>query len=523
MDLIISTPMLKNAIIVTLLLGAVSIMQAQNSDVNLNRLAEAVNAINNEQLARADELLNSVLAALPNDADALNLLGVVRAKQNRLTEAERLFRRALTSSPSHLTSLINLGELLITTNRAAEALPILLRAHKLAPASREINLKVATLYAEKGNYQQAHDYLRLVPREAVSDDYFLLMLRSLIGLKRPEDVRTLVGQFREAESPTPETHAEFAMLLAKADFSDDAFKILDTANQKTPKSFPILYALGVVTAALKQNDKSAEYLTAALALKPDDVATLRALARVARSTGNLEKALSHLVEARRLAPKSPAVLYDFGVTALQMDLVLDALPVFQQLHRDYPRETAYLYALAAAHWTKGETVETTRLLNKYVAAQPRDPSGFYLLGAALLRQDLFVKARVALERSLSLKADPETEYLLALSLEKLGNRAQAIETWRRVVQTRPRHAGAYSALGSAYREAGNYAEARTTLERAVELNPKDLRANYQLGLVYAKLGDNEAAKKMFARADDLRGQQRNQESVVLKLIDPPQD
>lgn len=58
--------------------------------------------------------------------------------------------------------------------------------------------------------------------------------------------------------------------------------------------------------------------------------------------------------------------------------------------------------------------------------------------------------------------------------------------------------------------------------RSNDAAAEDLRANYQLGLVYAKLGDNEAAKRMFARADDLRGKQRNQESVVLKLIDPPQ-
>jgi Flp pilus assembly protein TadD len=206
-----------------------------------------------------------------------------------------------------------------------------------------------------------------------------------------------------------------------------------------------------------------------------------------------------------------------------MDLFLDALPIFEQLHRDYPREPAYLYALAAAHWRKGETVETVRLMNKYVAIQPREPSGFYLLGASLLRQDQFAKAQSALAQSLSLKPDPETEYLLGVCLEKLGNRAAAIDTFRRVVRTRPDHAAAHSALGSAYREAGNYAEARTSLERAVALNPNDLRANYQLGLVYTKLGDTEAAKKSFARADDLRSQQRNQESVVLKLIDPPQD
>jgi tetratricopeptide (TPR) repeat protein len=162
-------------------------------------------------------------------------------------------------------------------------------------------------------------------------------------------------------------------------------------------------------------------------------------------------------------------------------------------------------------------------MKSYVDLQPRDPAGFYLLGAALLRQDLFTEAQSALQRSLTLKADPDTEYLLGESLEKEGNRGAAIETFRRVIRLRPDHAAAHAALGSAYREAGSYNEARAALERAVELNANDLRANYQLGLVYAKLGDKEAAKRMFARADDLRSQQRNQESVILKLIEPPEN
>jgi Flp pilus assembly protein TadD len=477
--------------VVALLVAASPIVQAQTAtgDINLERLAQAVSAISENRLSQAEELLNSVLAALPNDADALNLLGVVRAKQDRRAEAERLFKRALTRSPSHLGAHINLGELLLTTNRSSEAMTILLRAHKLAPNRPEINLNLARLYAEKANYQEAHKFLRLVPREAFN-------------------------------SETDKSKAEFALLLSKGGFNEEALGILNDAQQKT---FPVLYALGVVKAAQKQFEQAEEYLNAALAIKPDDVSTLRALARVARLNGNLEKALSHLVKARRLSPNSPAVLYDFGITTFQMDLFLDALPVFEQLHRDRPREPAYLYALAAVRWRKSETGETARLMNSYIALKPSDPAGFYLLGAALLQQDSFVKARAALERSLNLKADPQTEYLLGVTLEKLGQRSAAIETFQRVIRTQPNHAAAHAALGSAYREAGNYAEARVALQRAVELDPNDLRANYQLGLVYAKLGDNEAAKRLFARADDLRAQQRNQESVVLKLTDPPQE
>ena len=446
---------IKHSNVCALLLAIASVAYAQttNPDVNLNRLAEAVTAINGNQLPHAEELLNSVLATSRNDADALNLLGVVRAKQERVADAERLFRRALSSLPTHVGAHINLAELLLSHDRSAEALPILLRAYKLAPERPEINLNLATLYEEKGNYQQAYEHLRLVPQEAFNDDYFLLMVRSLVGLK--------------------------------------------------------------------QYDKAEEYLNSALTLKPGDVAILRALAKVARATGNFEKALSHLMEARRIAPDSRGVLYDFGVTTLQMGLVLDALPVFERLHRDYAREPAYLYGLAASHWTKGNVAETIRLLNTYVVLQPRDASGWYLFGAALLRQEQTSEAQAALQRSLTLKADPDTEYLLGVSFEKANNRTAAINTFRRVVQSSPNHAAAHAALGAAYREAGNYADARVELERAVELDANDLRANYQLGLVYAKLGDKEAAKKMFDRADELRKRQRDQERVILKLIDEP--
>lgn len=502
-----------------LLLAMASIAHAQTTaDVNLNRLAEAVNAINENQLPRAEALLNSVLATRRNDADALNLLGVVRAKQDRVVEAERLFRRALTSLPAHVGAHINLAELLLTHDRSAEAMPVLLRAYELAPARPEINLNLATLYAARSNFPRAYEHLRLVPQEAFNDDYFLLLLRTLIALKRPEEVRELVRQFQQSNSADAENTPEFAILLVKAGFPDEALNLLSTARQ----TFPVAYARGIVYTALKQYDKADEQLTTALTLKPGDVPTLRALAKVARAGGNLEKALSHLVEARRIAPDSPAVLYEYGATTLQLGLVLDALPVFERLYKDHSREPAYLYGLAAARWTKGEVAETTRLMNSYVALQPRDPAGWYLLGAALLRQERTAEAQSALQRSLGLKADPDTEYLLGASFEKAGNREAAIKIYRKVIQSRPDHAAAHAALGAAYREAGSYAEARVELERAVELDVDDLRANYQLGLVYAKLGDKEAAQKMFDRADVLRKRQHEQERVILKLIDAPQ-
>ena len=492
-------------------------------ELSYRRLQQAAEAIGEGQLPRAEALLDSVLASSPRDADALNLLGVVRARQRRAADAESLFRRALAAQPAHVGAHVNLGELYLTTGRPEQALQILLAAHKLAPERPDVNLKLAALYEGGREYETALEHLKLVPPADAGADYFPLLLKALLGLRRLEEARRLAAEFKGSGAGDAEGAADFALLLAGGGLSDEALELLEAARARSPESFPVLYALGVVNAAAKRYAKAEEYLTAALRAKPDDVATLRALASVARATGDLEKALAHLIRARRVAPDSPAVLYDFGVTALKMDLLLDALPAFEQLYRARPQEPAYIYALAAARLKKGDRAEAVRLMKVYTGLRPQDAAGFYLLGAALRSLSQLAEARAALERSVSLKPDPDAEYLLGDTLNEEGNRAAAIETLRRVVGARPDHAAAHAALGAAYREQGDYARARAELERAVELDPKDLRANYQLGLVYAKLGDKEAAKRMLEAADALRAQQRQQESVVLKLAEPPQN
>jgi Flp pilus assembly protein TadD len=172
---------------------------------------------------------------------------------------------------------------------------------------------------------------------------------------------------------------------------------------------------------------------------------------------------------------------------------------------------------------KGDRTDAAQLMKEYVAARPKDASGYYLLGAALHSLNQFSEARAALERSQELRPDTDTEYLLGVTRYDAGDRAGAIETLRRVVQARPEFSSAHTALGTAYRDEGNIEAARASLERAVALDPNDLRAHYQLGLVYGKLGERDAAKKMLDRAEVLRGEQRARETVRLKLVDPPQE
>src|SRR4030095_7395737 len=75
--------------------GASLCIGATQENGNYDRLDRAAELIRLGELARAAAELEVVLRKRPREANALNLLGVVRAQQHRYVEAEQLFLRAL--------------------------------------------------------------------------------------------------------------------------------------------------------------------------------------------------------------------------------------------------------------------------------------------------------------------------------------------------------------------------------------------------------------------------------------------
>src|SRR5262245_36780814 len=119
-------------LVVALTLGLTT-ATAQSRAEEARLLQDAVAAISAGRLTEAESSLNSILRKSPNDPDALNLLGVVRAQQQLPKDAENLFSKAITSSPNHVSAHVNLGELYFSTGQTQLALQTLLVAHRLAP------------------------------------------------------------------------------------------------------------------------------------------------------------------------------------------------------------------------------------------------------------------------------------------------------------------------------------------------------------------------------------------------------
>jgi tetratricopeptide (TPR) repeat protein len=482
-------------------------------------IARAVALIERGELVLAEAELRAALAERRDEAEAFNLLGVIRARQGRTREAEGFFRRAIELAPDAIGARINLGQLYMESHDWDRALLAFSEAARLASDNEEVDRNLAAIYAQRGDFSQAIAHLRKIPAANRTAPDLYLLVKSYLELADKDEALELARASLD-RLPSDDA-ANLATLFAARGLLDDAISLLEAAQRRDPRSFAVHYNLATAYYQKKDLARAEEHYMAALAIKPEDVATLRALARVANARGEWEKALSHLARARKLAPTSTEILYEFGVAALRLNLFLDALPIFEQLQKLRPNEPPYIYMLAAAYLQKGDRPQAETLMRRYIALRPNDPAGYYQLGLALYGLNRFAEARQALERSLSLREHPETEFLLGLVAENEGSLDEAIQRMERVLALAPEHAAAQATLGIALAKRGDYERARLALERAIALDPRNRRAHYQLGLVYARLGDKGRARQMIEIAEKLRVEERDRERVIFKLVEPP--
>ena len=495
---------------------------AFQENLTYGRLERVAEMIRQGQLARAEAELEDVLRTQSHDGNALNLLGVVRAQQRREVEAEQLFLRAIKESPRLVGPYVNLGRLYSDKHQPERSLWAYTEAGKLAPDRADINYNLAVIYEERHDFVRAVSSLEKVPRSSWGTSELYLITKCYLALGRTNEARALVEPLKRPGVLKAHEAAGFASLLIEKSLPEEAIALLNAARQQEPSSFVLLYQLGASYAQKRDWNQSEEFYVAALAVKSDSVATMRDLARVARARGELEKALAYLVRARKLAPDVPAILYDFAVVAFSMGLTLDALPIAERLYQKQPDEPAYVHLLAITRFQRDEKAQAEKLLRHYIELRPNEALGYYLLGVTLFTIKRYDEARKALEQSLAFGHNADSEYLLGLIADTEGDTEVALRWLQSTLKSDPSYAAAQTLLGVVYVEQKKYSLARATLERAVQLNAKDLRAHYQLGLVYAKLGEKERAEQMFAIADQLRKEQRDEETIKFKLIDPPE-
>lgn len=115
--------------------------------------------------AEARRELESAQRLRPDDADVLNLLGLVYFKTNAFPEAEVIYRRLIRENANVFILHSNLGLILFKQSKYDEAEQFLRRAIELRPNYAKSHLYLGLLYRQKKKYGLALEHLRFAGAE----------------------------------------------------------------------------------------------------------------------------------------------------------------------------------------------------------------------------------------------------------------------------------------------------------------------------------------------------------------------
>jgi predicted TPR repeat methyltransferase len=110
--------------------------------------------------AEAAESIQRIIDLDPQNADAHNNLGNVLEGLGRYSDAEACYRRAIALQPGHDPACNNLGVILMAQRKVAEALDAYRRAVALAPESADYRYNMGNALRKSGDIEEAADAYR---------------------------------------------------------------------------------------------------------------------------------------------------------------------------------------------------------------------------------------------------------------------------------------------------------------------------------------------------------------------------
>src|SRR6266446_2169575 len=233
-------------------------------------LREAVTLQQQGQLREAEKIYTRVRKAAPDQFDALNLLGAIKAQRGQAGEAYRLITAALAVNPRAADAWVNLGIVLHALKRDQEALESFDKALALKPGDADALSERGNALLALGRAQDAlaafDEALALVPGHAQAK---LNRGLALAGLGRHEEA---IADFEAASATppgSPAAHYNRGISLFNLGRYAEAVTAYDRALSLAPDHVKALNNRGFALQALNRHDEALASYSKALELRRD--------------------------------------------------------------------------------------------------------------------------------------------------------------------------------------------------------------------------------------------------------------
>lgn len=471
-------------------------------------LARFEKSIEQGKLTEIERPLLDFAVAHPNDANTLELLALLRYRQNRPSEAESLFRRVLTLAPDSADAKIYLARIADESGRTDAARQMLNEIRLSEVAADAIRLDLANAFLSVGDFQKALQTTEKLSSKTRNSAALPLIAAIYIGTSERRKLNDLLPSMKKAATVNPVLAARCAEVLQSAGMNKEAVDLLGAALTTSPNDFDVLISLAIAETAGRDFPRAELHLNRAAKLKTRQPEILLARAMLEAAKGNPVAALEALKQARQVAPDSATILSQFVVAAMRANQAGAAFGAAKDLLALKPDDAEFQYLYGAAALQNGNFGEAQKSLEDFVLQRPRDSRGCLALGLTLAAlPDRIDAARNQLTRCLEI--DPknyEAKYQLGLSYKAQGETAKAVPLLEDAVKIAPGYAPALRDLGALYLQSNEEAKARIVLEKAVALDAADADTHFQLSRLYNLIGEKALARQHLETFQKLRNQ-----------------
>ncbi|MDB5405856.1 MAG: glycosyl transferase family 9 [Rhodospirillales bacterium] len=280
-------------------------------------LAEGRSKFRAGDLGAAEAAMEQALDLVPDDAEALNLKGVVAWQTGRLDEAFRCITAAIERRPNFAPALNTLGGIERTRGRFAAAVEAFARARAIDPTALGVITNLALALADAGRYDEAiaaaGDAISRHPKAAAAH------LRLGEMLARAGRHGEAIAAMERAAALAPQDAEVHSGLGYERQINGDlagAIAAYERALAIDPKHGRALQNLGRAFNDTGDLDRAEASLKAFLAVQPESGEGWANLAVMRRRRGDLAGSLELYQRALKLEPNNVRTRYNHALTLL---------------------------------------------------------------------------------------------------------------------------------------------------------------------------------------------------------------
>jgi predicted O-linked N-acetylglucosamine transferase (SPINDLY family) len=342
------------------------------SEISLQQaLASAAHCYQANRLPEAEAWCRQILANIPNQPDANNLLALLAQRAGYLSEAVALLRQAIAANPCAADYHSNLGMILAKQNDLSAAIVSLNTALQLNPRHPDAGLTLGNVLFMQGKFEHAikeyEQILQFDPKSSVpaenlgtallaagrtADAIRALRRASELAPERDSALRTLGtaltknAEFDEAIAvahraaqllpQSPQVQIELGNALRNRLHLSQARQAYQRAINLDPSSVDAHVNLGGVLRSLRLREDAERVLRRAIELDPNSAEAHNNLGNVLRDASRIDEAEASFRRALQLKPDLVQGLNNLGGLLKDRALLDEAITCFREAIRLAP-------------------------------------------------------------------------------------------------------------------------------------------------------------------------------------------